>query len=124
MEQNVELKAGGIKCDNPKCNWADNDVPVETYAQWLNRPCPECGENLLTEEDYKNSEALLAAWRMVNSLTPEQLESFSSTSLEETLKTPMFKDAKGVENIKDGVVVMSFETHKEVKCVEAKNIEP
>jgi hypothetical protein len=42
----------GIKCDNPSCSYNDSAVPLEDYAQWLNRPCPLCGGNLLTQKDY------------------------------------------------------------------------
>lgn len=45
-------KIGGIKCDNPNCNYADASVPVSNYPKWINKPCPVCGSNLLTEDDY------------------------------------------------------------------------
>jgi len=40
----------GIKCD--KCKFSDPTVKYEDYDKWLNKPCPDCGENLLTQEDY------------------------------------------------------------------------
>lgn len=40
----------GIKCDN--CDWQDLSVNVRNYDRYLNRPCPKCGCNLLTQEDY------------------------------------------------------------------------
>lgn len=42
----------GIKCDKPGCNYADAEVKFEDYPNWINKPCPECGENLLTQQDY------------------------------------------------------------------------
>ena len=42
----------GIKCDNINCDYADPSVTYAEYPQWVNRPCPKCGENLLTQEDY------------------------------------------------------------------------
>lgn len=45
-------KIGGIKCDNQNCNYADASVPVSDYSKWINKPCPVCGSNLLTEDDY------------------------------------------------------------------------
>ncbi len=48
MEQN--LKISGIKCDN--CSYKDDSVKFEDYLEWLNKPCPDCGENLLTQKDY------------------------------------------------------------------------
>ena len=42
----------GIKCDNPECDFRDDSVKCENYQQWLNKPCPKCGQNLLTQKDY------------------------------------------------------------------------
>lgn len=44
---------GGIKCDNPNCNYRDDSVKPEDYPKWVNKACPICGSNLLTEADYK-----------------------------------------------------------------------
>jgi len=44
-----------IECDNPKCDYnipnETKDPNVET-KQYINMPCPKCGENLLTQKDY------------------------------------------------------------------------
>ena len=45
----------GIKCDNEKCDYADPTVQYEEYPNWINKPCPACGENLLTEKAYKDT---------------------------------------------------------------------
>ena len=42
----------GIKCDNAQCDFNDPTVVYADYPQWINRACPKCGENLLTQEDY------------------------------------------------------------------------
>jgi len=44
----IEIK--GLKCDNPLCNYEDPDIPFEEYI--VGQPCPNCGSNLLTQEDY------------------------------------------------------------------------
>ena len=46
------LQIGGIKCDNPHCNYKDMSVKYEEYPDYLNKPCPICGWNLLTQQDY------------------------------------------------------------------------
>lgn len=48
----IELKIGGVKCDNVKCDFINNDVKIEEYRSYLNAPCPKCGKNLLTQKDY------------------------------------------------------------------------
>lgn len=48
----MEIKIEGIKCDNTECGWSDMSVKFEDYYDWLNRPCPNCSQNILTEENY------------------------------------------------------------------------
>jgi hypothetical protein len=61
MRKIIETQIGGIKCDAPGCGWRCpsrwhddtvewNDVHA-AVATWLNKPCPDCGANLLTEAD-------------------------------------------------------------------------
>ena len=47
------IKFRGIKCDNTECDFIDMSVKYEDYNEWLNKPCPDCGANLLTEADFK-----------------------------------------------------------------------
>lgn len=57
--KNIEIiKENGLKCDNPKCDWEDDSIKFDTYKEWINKLCPKCGENVLTEEDFKNSELI------------------------------------------------------------------
>lgn len=44
-----------IVCDNVKCDFKIKNPtgdPNEDSSMYLNMPCPKCGENLLTDEDY------------------------------------------------------------------------
>jgi hypothetical protein len=54
----VTFKVAGIKCDTEGCNFKDDTVKQEDYKQWLNKPCPLCGANLLTQADYNIVAAL------------------------------------------------------------------
>jgi hypothetical protein len=49
------IRVGGIKCDNINCDYRNDTIPFSDYAKWVNKPCPKCGENLLTERDYKDT---------------------------------------------------------------------
>lgn len=51
----MELNISGIKCDNRRinCQWRDDSVKWEDYEAWVDRPCPVCGENLLTRRSYE-----------------------------------------------------------------------
>ena len=59
---------GGIKCDNPNCDYINPDVKISEYEDWLNKPCPKCGANLLTEEDYGKVKMLMAIVGMVDEM--------------------------------------------------------
>jgi len=52
MEQAVEVGISGIKCDAEECDFEDNTVTLDNYPEWINRECPKCGANLLTQADY------------------------------------------------------------------------
>lgn len=54
MEKSAKISARlvvkGIKCDS--CSYKDDNVEFEDYLEWLNKPCPICGENPLTADDF------------------------------------------------------------------------
>lgn len=58
MEKSL-IKVVGIKCDNPECNFRDDSVQYEDYYLWLNKPCPKCGQNLLTEKDFMKCQKIM-----------------------------------------------------------------
>lgn len=70
MEPAVQMNIGGIKCDTPDCDFRDDTVKVEDYAQWLNKPCEKCGGNLLTEADYKNTQRIIQFVNLLNKFSP------------------------------------------------------
>lgn len=45
----------GMKCDNPSCDWMDMSIDFKDYAEYVNKPCPVCGENLFTEKCAKRT---------------------------------------------------------------------
>ena len=53
-----------VECDNPECDYKVKNPtgsPFEDISSFVNMPCPKCGENLLTKEDYLQSLKLLKA---------------------------------------------------------------
>lgn len=63
-EPAVIIKIHGLKCDAVGCDFSDeNAAPDETS---LNRPCPKCGANLLTEADLANVRLLQYIAHSVN----------------------------------------------------------
>lgn len=58
-----------IVCDNPDCNFKILNVNKDVNADlssYLNVACPKCGENLLTERDYKTYLALIKCINFIN----------------------------------------------------------
>lgn len=66
----VELKIYGIKCDNKNCDYRDMSVKYEEYDKWLNKPCPKCGENLLTSNDLKGLKRIVKIAKVINHILP------------------------------------------------------
>jgi len=42
----------GLKCDSPDCDYKDDTIDSVDYEQHIDKPCPDCGESLLTQDDY------------------------------------------------------------------------
>jgi hypothetical protein len=53
----VSVEESTIVCDNPACGF-EQAIPFEDREKWIDRPCPNCGENLITREDFEKSQAL------------------------------------------------------------------
>lgn len=71
MKDVLSMNIGGIKCDNPECDYIDMSVNVSEYDKWVNKPCPKCGQNLLTEKDYLYVQFLLKVTNLANEMFPQ-----------------------------------------------------
>lgn len=47
-----------IICDNPACDHKEN-IDISAMPSFIGKPCPNCGENLLTDSDFDNHLILL-----------------------------------------------------------------
>jgi hypothetical protein len=70
MKDAIEMNIHGIKCD--ACDYINEDVKVEEYINWVNKPCPDCSANLLTEEDYLNVQLLIQITNIMNAELPQR----------------------------------------------------
>lgn len=64
MAKAVEASCYGIKCDNPNCDYEDMSVRFEEYPAYLNKPCPKCGQNLLTKHDYNVAKMVIGLCKL------------------------------------------------------------
>lgn len=69
MSEVIEFKGGGIKCDY--CEYRNDTVQVDDYDNWLNKPCPDCGKNLLTKDDLERTNRLIGMAKWYNGLSEE-----------------------------------------------------
>ena len=137
MKKNAEYTVGGLKCDNPKCDYTDPTVEIKDIEKWIDAPCPKCGENLLTKNDYFNAKMTIAAFDFINSIPPELLVNDPDVKLspdrQELLDLldqikghPMFADAEGLENLDadpDDKVSMKINTHKNISVSSIKKVD-
>ena len=63
-----EVTISGLKCDS--CSYCDEDVSVFEFESYIDKPCPGCGESLLTPEDYRNTLALIGIAALSNEESP------------------------------------------------------
>lgn len=62
----VAIDIHGLKCDAPGCGWADPSVSLESYPDYVNAACPECGANVLTPADFRAVLRILQVTNWVN----------------------------------------------------------
>lgn len=114
-EKNMELICSGIKCDTPNCGWRDDSVKHEDYLQWVNKPCPKCGGNLLTEEDYRSAEILHLAADFINELSVDELTDMVANippeQIEEMKKNPIFAQMTWPDESSETPIVIQVETN-------------
>lgn len=109
--ENIEIKGGGLKCDNPSCDWKDMTIPIEDLDKYLNKECPKCGENVLTQVDLDNAKRLHAMVDFINSLSPEQLDKFNSA-----------RGATPLDDLEDGTYSMTVNTHEKIQITDLQRI--
>jgi len=74
MSKAIEINTGGIKCDNPKCDYKNENVSFGEMDKWINKSCPKCGCNLLTQADYDNMKLLISTVDALNGILPDRKE--------------------------------------------------
>jgi hypothetical protein len=88
-----------IVCDNEKCDFT---IPYseeeEKYLDlFIDVPCPKCGENLLTEEDYIQHQKLLKVVNFINRWFSWITIFYSKKELDENGKTVLVQVHKGIK---------------------------
>ena len=57
-----------VTCDNPNCDYTVpyTDATEKYLVLFIDKPCPKCGENLLTMEDYLQHQNLMKVVNFMN----------------------------------------------------------
>jgi hypothetical protein len=95
------MKITGIKCDNKTCDYNDDSIKKEEYLAFINKPCPKCGCNLLTQKDY---DTVMLLDKITNSFPMRALEKVMSLFGAKTKHMEINMDGSGkvaMEEIKD-----------------------
>lgn len=125
---NVEIKTTGLKCDNPSCDWKDETVAIDDYEKWLDKPCPKCGQNVLTQQDLDNAKGILAMMEMVNAMPKEDFDNLAESLNKEGLTAAqLFEGIPGAELLggdPEGIITMQVDTHEKIKVVGFKKDQP
>ena len=93
--ENLEMNISGLKCDN--CDYRDDSVPLSDYESSINKPCPQCGESLLTQEDYDSVMQMVQAVEMINGFSEADLEKIAGNLSSEEIDAAL--DYKNVSNL-------------------------
>lgn len=98
-----QIQFTGLICDNTNCDYRDSSVDFHDLRNHINRPCPKCGENLLTEDDCARAEDAMKMVDFVNNLSEQEIN--------EILKS------LGVDpdNVPDELYNITINTYKELK---------
>lgn len=85
----AEIK--GIKCDNPNCDYKDISVKWDdiekTGAEYLNKPCPKCGQSLLTQEDFDSTKRLIFVMTELEKIAEEVFTDNNDNPINFTVKS-------------------------------------
>ena len=98
MREAIKLNFGGLQCDNPTCVYRDDSVKREDYEASVNKPCPECGESLLTPEGYKKVLEMEKKAEIMNNFINRLPKSIQKSILKEDsthTRIPLKSDGEG-----------------------------
>lgn len=125
QSKNIELQESGLVCDNPNCDWEDKTIAFSECHNWINEPCPKCGDNLLTQEDYNNAKTVHLAVDFMNKLSPEDIVELAE--LTKQINPEVFNQVGLDANEIDvqalysaGKVSLTIDTHKEIRITDIK----
>ena len=92
-------------------NDKNENIKLEEYPEWVNEPCPQCGANLLTEEDFAFAQMMIKLTKEVNQIIPPREVREDSIAQKVTLDL----DGSGIPKVKSVSILNSEDLKKEGK---------
>lgn len=77
------MEIEGLVCDAPGCGWEDKTITFDDYEECVNMACPDCGENVLTEEDFNQCKQMAEMIEMMNMYSQKDLETITKNAMAE-----------------------------------------
>jgi hypothetical protein len=106
--EHIQSVGSGLNCDNESCDYTNKAVDSKDYKDWIGRPCPECGDNLLTEEDHLAFLMLENAKDIINSMSIEDLEGIAG-ALGVAMPDPKSDKVVGLRvNVHNGIKISNI----------------
>ena len=91
LHENVKVSVGATRVHCDYCGHNIDNVPYAELGEFVNKPCPVCGEDLLTEQDYLSAMVLIA---VINGgdITPSEKISYWAENVEAGKHWAKFND--------------------------------
>ena len=91
----MELNIYGLKCDNSVCDYNDETIKFEDYPNYIEHPCPKCGQSLLTQADFDTTMQIVKMAELASKLGFDA----GSSEGDKTYKMNVQLDGSGVPKI-------------------------
>jgi len=89
-----KASVGGIKCD--ECFWRK---PEETnIGSWLNKPCPNCGANVLTDEDWELTQYIMKINKWLGWIKYPSFKKQNKSKMTKVMGRWRIEDSEGKKN--------------------------
>lgn len=92
----MELNIYGLKCDNPSCDYNDKTIKFEDYPKYIEHPCPQCGESLLTQADFDTTMQIVEMAELASKLGFDSDRDLGSKDGDKTYKMNVQLDGSGI----------------------------
>lgn len=70
-----------IVCDNEICDFIEYTDSIDPN-KWINKPCPKCNQNLMTQRDYDMQIKFEESMKLIENLSTDQLKNLEELGIQ------------------------------------------